>query len=122
VSLEHTEKSREVIPIYDHNDRIPVFKDFALTKDSLGSTDNLKKYLQLQKRRKKLRYKTLEIIDYGEFLKKEKVHYRNRGEELQLYGFFEYNVLGRMRSIFENLKSDFKNGKLRKANRKRGIS
>src|SRR5690606_25674084 len=39
VSLEHTEKSREVIPIYDHNDRIPVFKDFALTKDSLGSTD-----------------------------------------------------------------------------------
>lgn len=101
------------IPVYATDINYPRFENFPLTSESISSRENLENYLLEQAINGHLKCTKVEVIDAEKLREKNYGHTFKETFEAVHFSWFTYKVLGRLSTIYSNLKLSHKNRKLR---------
>lgn len=114
VKLKTEDGYKETIPIYSSDINYPRFNKFRLTVESLSSREKLEDFLINQMIIGNLKCTDIEVID-AEQLRKRSYHHEFKEEyEAKHYSLFFYLVIGRLLTVFSNIKLHFINLKNKK--------
>ena len=104
----------EIIPIYPSDYRIKKFRNFALTKNALESTESLEKYLYDQVDSGHLNCKDIKVHDIGPLL--EKMYEAEKDEPINASycNWFTYHILGPIITKISDFKQKKKNRRIKK--------
>lgn len=112
--LKFKSDSEKVIELHDGDDKLKLFVKFQLTQKSLRSKEELELFIKEQHKIGNLNFEEIEIIDFQKHVNEIKSRYETEPISVESYGFFRYNILGRILTIMENRKMKKKNQKQNK--------
>lgn len=99
VEIVSPQGTSEVIALHKDDFQLQRFKNFRLTKESLGSAEALRVFLQEQVEAGMLVCSSFEVADIAAWRAKERNHYKGTPIKAQYAGFLTYRVLGRLFTI-----------------------
>ena len=106
----------QIIPIHPEDYQLKVFRGFSLTKESLSSKETLDQFLQNQWNEGKLACRTFAVYDLQEWRQRNREFYSGGTINAKYYTAFQYYILGRLWSKYEDWKLKRENQKrMRKA-------
>lgn len=111
--LKFKNGNEQVIPLQEGDEKIKIFKNFALTKESLSTKAKLEDYIRLQKSESKIDIDDFEVLHLDEKIEEIKSTYK-QSRTAETFSYFKYHLLGRLITIKQNRK-------LAKANRKQKL-
>lgn len=114
----HTEDGyKKTVPIYANDYNYPRFDTFRLTEESLSSCETLQEFLIDQAINGKLQCVDVEVIDASQLRKDNYGHDFDKSFEAKYYSWFFYVVIGKLLTIWSNIRLYFINRKHKKANK-----
>lgn len=111
LEFKFEDEIEQVIPIRNGDERLKIFTNFQLTKDSLESKEKLLKFIELQKTKGNIKYLQVEVHDFQEACRNIFKQYDNEIIEANYYGKFKYKILGRLFTVIDNYKLKYQNRK-----------
>ncbi|WP_298248323.1 hypothetical protein [uncultured Christiangramia sp.] len=99
----------EIIKINDKRESLLKFKKFTLTKESLESSATLKAFLDQKKEEQKIKYESLEIVDFQNRIEQISEQYDKGIEKLEKLSFWDYNIKGWIYTKIDDYKLERKN-------------
>ena len=112
VVFGNSDGTEEVVPMYPEDVTIRRFRKFSITDESLESKESLESHLRKQAVAGNLTFNTLQVIDM-EYSRKERLKNYLDTVAVTHQGWFEYRILGRCFTLWENWTMNRKNKKLR---------
>lgn len=92
----------EVVSIHPRDYELKMFNNFSLTRESLESADSLKNYLEKKIEEGLLKCKSYEVHDVNEWKLRNLKFYSEQTIKAVHYGFWRYNLMGRLGTWFSN--------------------
>ncbi|MCS0534364.1 hypothetical protein [Citrobacter portucalensis] len=111
VKLTTEDGFKKIIPIYPTDINYPRFENFRFTSESLSSQESLDSFLLEQIAKGKLKCTEVEVIDAKQLRLKNYGHMFEQVYEAEHYNWFIYNVIGRLHTIFSNIRTSYINRK-----------
>ena len=108
---------KKTIPVYHGDYNYPRFERFRLTEESLSSRENLESFLTDQAINGNLKCVDVEVIDAEQLRKKTYGHDFEESFEAEHYHWITYVVVGKLLTIWSNIRLYFINRKHKKANK-----
>jgi hypothetical protein len=108
----------QTTPVYSEDYNYPRFKNFRLTEESLSSKESLDDFLTIQAIEGKLNCVDVEVLDAEQLRNESYGSGFEKTFEAEHYSWFYYIFIGKMLTIFSNIRLSFINRKQRKANKK----
>jgi len=105
------------IPVYPTDDNYPRFEKFRLTQESLSSRENLENFLTEQAINGNLKCVDVEVIDADQLRKRTYGHDFEESFEAEHYSWIFYIVIGKLLTVWSNIRLYFINRKHKKANK-----
>lgn len=112
---------------YDGNETvIAIHKDLErnrikkprLTSEALHSKTSLETFFRNEKKAGNVLFDEIKVLDFAEAIRDKKEIYEEKGLKAEVYGFFQYKIVGRIHSIWMNYSLWRKNRKLRNERKK----
>lgn len=114
----HTEDGyKKTIPVYPNDYNYPRFEKFRLTEESLSSHEALEDFLTDQAINGNLNCVDVEVIDADQLRKKTYGHDFEESFEAEHYSWTFYVVVGKLLTLWSNIRLYFINRKHKKANK-----
>lgn len=108
---------KKTIPVYLNDYNYPRFEQFRLTKESLSSRENLEDFLTDQAINGNLKCVDVEVVDADQLRKKTYGHDFGESFEAKHYSWFFYFFVGKLLTVWSNIRLYFINRKHKKANK-----
>jgi hypothetical protein len=102
VVLKYADDTEQVLKIREGDDRLVLFRNFQLTKDSLGSKEALQEFMNRQKELGKIHFVSIEIIEHQKLAREEYELEKMKVLEAKQYGFFKYHIIGKLLTVRED--------------------
>jgi hypothetical protein len=106
--LKYKNGNEEVVPLHDGDEKIRIFKNFTLTKESLSTKAKLEEYIRLQKNQNKIDFDEFEALSLSERINEVKSTYK-QSLTAEAISYFKYHLTGRLFTIKQNRKLDKEN-------------
>ncbi|WP_313499911.1 hypothetical protein [Stutzerimonas nitrititolerans] len=117
VKLRTEDGYSKTIPVYPTDDNYPRFERFRLTQESLSSRENLENFLTEQAISGNLKCVDIEVIDSDQLRKRNYGHDFEESFEAEHYSWIFYVVIGKLLTVWSNIRLYFINRKHKKANK-----
>lgn len=108
---------KKTIPVYPSDHNYSRFEKFRLTEESLSSRENLENFLTEQALNGNLKCVDVEVIDANQLRKKTYGHDFEESFEAEHDSWFFYVVVGKLLTVWSNIRLYFINLKHKKANK-----
>lgn len=108
----------KTIPVYTTDINYPRFERFLLTPEAISSRENLENFLLEQAIIGNLKCTKVEVIDAEELRERNYGHKFTDTYDAEYYSWFTYKIIGKLLTIYSNLKLSFTNRKKRFATKK----
>jgi len=108
---------KKTVPVYPNDYNYPRFEKFRLTEESLSSRENLENFLTDQAINGNLKCVDVEVIDADQLRKKTYGHDFEESFEADHYSWIFYIVVGKLLTVWSNIRLYFINRKHKKANK-----
>ncbi len=92
----------EIIPIHAGDHEVRIFRNFRLTKESLETTEALKRFLDEQASLGSLIYKSIEVLDVKEWRERERRDYREAPIKAKYVNWLLYRIGGRIATVLSD--------------------
>lgn len=109
--LKRDDSEDAIIKLKDGDEELQIFKKCVFTTESLSSKEKLEKFIFDQINQENILCDSFEIIDFREIVNEMKANYTVKDFELESLSFWNYYVLGKILTIWED-------HKLRKENKR----
>ena len=106
-----TDDDEQIIPIHPEDYQLKRFREFSLTKESLSSKQALEQFLQKQMDEGRLPCRALRVWDLQEWRQENRDFYTGATIHAKSYTVFQYYVLGRFWSKYQDWKTKRENEK-----------
>lgn len=117
VKLRTEDGYSKTIPVYPTDDNYPRFERFRFTQESLSSRENLENFLTEQAISGNLKCVDIEVIDSDQLRKRSYGHDFEESFEAEHYSWIFYVVIGKLLTVWSNIRLYFINRKHKKANK-----
>lgn len=107
IDLKYSDGSEQIVPIY--NKYFNIFKSFNITRENIESKLKLETFLNQMIDEGKLKCEYFEVVDIEGFRNERYSNYGTENVELEKCGWFNYFIVARISSIYENYKLDKEN-------------
>jgi hypothetical protein len=103
-----------IIPIRSGDERLKIFNNFQLTKESLQSHEDLRKFLIKQRKVGNITFSKIKVHDIQKTAENLFNDYDSHIIEAKYYGKVKYHLIGRFYTHIDNLRMKSENKKLKK--------
>lgn len=108
---------KKTVPVYPSDYNYPRFEKFRLTEEALSSRENLEHFLTGQAIDGNLKCVDVEVIDADQLRKKIYGHDFEESFEAEHYNWIFYAVVGKLLTVWSNIRLYFINRKHKKASK-----
>ena len=115
IDLVKVDGNIETVRLRPDDYRLRIFKDFSLTMESLESKEALEKFLQQKKDEGTIACNEIVVYDLPSWRVRTHESYEGETTQLEPQGLFQYYVIGRAVSMFEDRRVRRNNVQLAKA-------
>jgi hypothetical protein len=118
VDIRFHNGEKQVLKLRKDDYQYKLYKNLSFTQKSLSSKKELSRYLMELKNKKLIKFKTLEIFEFSEYVKKEYSDFRQKTVEAVPIGFFRYFVLAKIATRIEKYRTNKMNRERNSTNKK----
>ena len=116
VDLKYNNGSEQILAI--HKDpKYNTLKDLHLTPDILSSKSSLETFFREQKEAGTISFEDIKILDFEDEVRQIREHYKEESLRAETHNFFQYRIIGKIKSAWVDFNLWWENRQLRK-NRK----
>jgi len=113
IEFKYYDNSEDIIPIRSGDERLKIFANFQLTKESLESKKSLELFLRNQKKKGNIKFSKVEVMDFSKGVERVFTDYDSDKIEAKYYGKIKYKVFGKLYTAYDSYKLKKANGKIR---------
>ncbi|RHW36683.1 hypothetical protein D1B33_09795 [Lysinibacillus yapensis] len=120
IELSYDKEEDIVIKVHQNDYQVKKFKSFTYTKECLENKDTLKQFMLQQREEGKIDFVNIEVHDFKKaYLDRLKSFNKNEIIEAKYYGKMKYHIIGKLYTVYSNLRLKYENNKIKRNNQKK---